>query len=45
METNFNILIISGCLQGILFATVILVNKKYKSTLNSLLAQIVLYFS
>ncbi len=48
METNFNFfnsLIVSGCIQGILFAVVVLVNKKYKSRSNYFLAQVILYLS
>lgn len=48
MDTNFNLfnsLIIGGVIHGIIFAFVILFNKKHKSALNSLLAQVVLYLS
>ncbi|RBW59157.1 hypothetical protein DS884_05250 [Tenacibaculum sp. E3R01] len=48
MDTNFNFfnsLIIGGVIHGVIFAFIILFNKKHKSILNSLLAQVVLYLS
>ncbi|WGH74815.1 AraC family transcriptional regulator [Tenacibaculum tangerinum] len=48
MNTNFNFfnsLIISGALQGIIFAAVVLLYNKHKSKSNFFLAQVVLYLS
>lgn len=48
MNTNFNFfnsLIISGAIQGIVFALVVLLHKKHKSRSNFFLAQVVLYLS
>lgn len=48
MNTNFNFfnsLIISGAIQGIIFAVVIFLRKNHKSESNSYLAQVVLYLS
>lgn len=41
----FNILIISGTIQGLIFGLVVLLNKKYKSTPNKYLTQVVIYLS
>lgn len=41
----FNILIISGTVQGLIFGLVVLLSKRYKSTPNKYLAQVVIYLS
>lgn len=41
----FNILIITGVIQGLIFGFVILFFKKYKSTPNKYLAQLIIYLS
>mgnify|MGYP003384778536 FL=1 len=41
----FNIIIIFGATQGVFFSLVVLLNKKYKSSANFYLAQVILYLS